>query len=231
MKKIGVIGGMSWQSTQTYYRAINEGVNAKLGGLNSAEMLLYSVDFGPIEQLQHDGQWDLLGHQLALAGQSLERAGADCIIIATNTMHKVAPQVQSQLGIPLIHIADALAHELKKQNINRVGLLGTAFTMEQDFYRQRLIDKHGIDVIIPDPAHRQLVHEVIYTQLCHGHVHPDSKAAYLRIINELVFDGAQGIILGCTEIGLLVQQADTDVKLFDTTYIHAQAAVDFALSL
>ncbi|MEO2266096.1 aspartate/glutamate racemase family protein [Pseudoalteromonas sp. YIC-656] len=231
MKKIGVIGGMSWQSTQTYYRAINEGVNAKLGGLHSAEMLLYSVDFGPIEQLQHDGQWDLLGHQLAQAGQSLERAGADCIIIATNTMHKVAPQVQSQLGIPLIHIADALAHELKKQNINRVGLLGTAFTMEQDFYRQRLIDKHGIDVIIPDPAHRQLVHEVIYSQLCHGHVHPDSKAAYLRIINELVFDGAQGIILGCTEIGLLVQQADTDVKLFDTTYIHAQAAVDFALSL
>ncbi len=230
MKKIGVIGGMSWQSTQTYYRAINEGVNTKLGGLHSAEMLLYSVDFGPIEQLQHDGEWDLLGHQLSQAGQSLERAGADCIIIATNTMHKVAPQVQSQLGIPLIHIADALAHELKKQNINRVGLLGTAFTMEQDFYRQRLIDKHGIDVIIPDPAHRQLVHEVIYTQLCHGHVHPDSKAAYLRIINELVFDGAQGIILGCTEIGLLVQQADTDVKLFDTTYIHAQAAVDFALS-
>ncbi len=231
MKKIGVIGGMSWQSTQTYYRAINEGVNAKLGGLHSAQMLLYSVDFAPIERLQHDNQWELLGQQLAEAGQSLERAGADCIIIATNTMHKVAAQVQAQLNIPFIHIADALAQELKKQEIDKVGLLGTAFTMEQDFYRQRLIDKHGIDVLIPDPAHRQLVHEVIYTQLCHGHVHPDSKAAYLRIINDLMFDGAQGIILGCTEIGLLVQQADTDVKLFDTTYIHAQAAVDFALAI
>ncbi|WP_462158512.1 aspartate/glutamate racemase family protein [Pseudoalteromonas sp. GB56] len=231
MKKIGVIGGMSWQSTQTYYRAINEGVNAKLGGLHSAQMLLYSVDFAPIERLQHDNQWELLGQQLAEAGQSLERAGADCIILATNTMHKVAAQVQAQLNIPFIHIADALAQELKKQEIDTVGLLGTAFTMEQDFYRQRLIDKHGINVLIPDPAHRQFVHEVIYTQLCHGHVHPDSKAAYLRIINDLMFDGAQGIILGCTEIGLLVQQADTDVKLFDTTYIHAQAAVDFALAI
>ena len=230
MKTIGLIGGMSWQSTQTYYRAINEAVNARLGGLHSAQVLINSVDFAPIAQLQQDGQWQQLGEQLANAAVQLQRAGADCIVIATNTMHKVAPQVQQQVTIPLMHIADALAEALKDQGIDKVGLLGTAFTMEQGFYRLRLSEKHGIDVLTPSSQQRQLVHEVIYTQLCHGHVHPDSKAAFLRIINDLALQGAQGIVLGCTEIGLLVQQADTDVTLFDTTFIHARAAVDFALS-
>lgn len=231
MKTIGVIGGMSWQSTQTYYQAINEAVNSRLGGLHSAQILINSVDFAPIAQMQQQGQWHLLGAQLAAAAVRLQQAGADCIVIATNTMHKVAPQVQMQVKIPVIHIADALAEVLKEEGIGRVGLLGTAFTMEQDFYRQRLKEIHGIDVLIPNSEQRQRVHDVIYTQLCHGHVHPDSKAAYLRIINSLALNGAQGIILGCTEIGLLVQQTDTQVRLFDTTTIHACAAAEFALSI
>ncbi|MFY8273351.1 aspartate/glutamate racemase family protein [Pseudoalteromonas sp. SSDWG2] len=230
MKKIGIIGGMSWQSTQTYYKAINEGVNDHLGGLHSAELLMYSVDFAPIEQLQHNHQWPQLANKLSHAAQSLERAGADCIVIATNTMHKVADVMQENISIPIIHIADAVAVKLKQKGIDTVGLLGTAFTMEQDFYRQRLQDKHGIKVLIPDAPHRTCIHEVIYKELCHGHVYPDSHLAFMRIINELHFSGAQGIILGCTEIGLLVSQSDTDIALFDTTFIHAQAAVEFALS-
>ncbi|GAM61462.1 aspartate racemase [Vibrio ishigakensis] len=192
MKTLGLIGGMSWESTQTYYRLINEQVKQELGGLHSAKLVLYSVDFAEIEALQHKGQWDKAGEALAEAGKSLQAAGADSIVICTNTMHKVAPEIEAQTTIPLLHIADATALELKRQGITKVGLLGTAFTMEQAFYKERLTEKHGIEVVIPNDAERKLVHDVIYEELCLGTIKPESKRAYLEIVDSLSANGAQG---------------------------------------
>ena len=227
MKTVGLLGGMSWESSLFYYKAINEGVKAKLGGLHSAKIAMVSVDFEEIEKLQHAGDWQKLGEILAKEARNIERAGADCLLICTNTMHKVAPQVQNAIDIPLIHIADATAKALIKDGIKKVGLLGTAFTMEQDFYKSRL-QEHGLEVVVPKREDRELVHSVIYNELCLGKCKDASKEAYLEIINKLAKDGAEGVILGCTEIGMLVNSSDTEIKLYDTTYIHAQSAVDFA---
>ncbi len=227
MKTVGLLGGMSWESSLFYYKAINEGVKAKLGGLHSAKIAMVSVDFEEIEKLQHAGDWQKLGDILAKEASNIEKAGADCLLICTNTMHKVAPQVQSAINIPLIHIADATAKALIKDGIKKVGLLGTAFTMEQDFYKSRL-QAHGLEVLIPNKKDIELIHSVIYNELCLGECKAVSKEAYLKIINKLEKEGAEGVILGCTEIGMLIKQTDTGVKLYDTTYIHAQSAVDFA---
>lgn len=229
MRTLGLIGGMSWESTVTYYQRINQQVKARVGGLHSAKVLLHSVDFAEIEQLQHRGQWQTLGEILATAAIGLESAGADCIVICTNTMHKVAEQVQQSVSIPLIHIADATAAMLRHQHVSNVALLGTRFTMEQDFYAGRLQEKHGITVLTPDQMQRDKVHQVIYQELCIGKTLADSKAFYLDVINQLHQQGAQGVILGCTEIGLLVNQQDTSIPLFDTTLIHADTAVSYAL--
>ncbi len=229
MKTIGMLGGMSWESTLSYYRALNEGVRARAGGLHSAKILLHSVDFAPIEALQHSGDWEALADQLAEAAVGLERAGADFLLICTNTMHKLAPQIQARLHIPLLHIADATAAVLREADISRVGLLGTRFTMEEAFYRERL-EAAGIEVIVPDAPQRQRVHEVIYGELCLGVLNERSKTEYLAIIDSLATRGAQGVILGCTEIALLIQQEDTPVALFDTTAIHAEQAVRLALT-
>ncbi len=227
MKTVGLLGGMSWESSLFYYKAINEGVKAKLGGLHSAKIAMVSVDFEEIEKLQHAGDWQKLGEILAKEASNIERAGADFLLICTNTMHKVAPQVQNAIDIPLIHIADATAKALIKDGIKKVGLLGTAFTMEQDFYKSRL-QEHGLEVLIPNEQERELVHNIIYNELCLGECKVASKEKYLKIINKLAKDGAEGVILGCTEIGMLVNSSDTEIKLYDTTYIHAQSAVDFA---
>ncbi|MCM0612318.1 aspartate/glutamate racemase family protein [Marinobacter sediminum] len=229
MKTIGLLGGMSWESTQTYYRLINEGVKARLGGLHSAKMVLYSVDFAEIEALQHKGDWAETARILSRAARSLQDAGADFLVIGTNTMHKVAPEIEQAIRIPLLHIADATAQVLAQDNVTTVGLLGTRFTMEQDFYRQRLEDA-GIHVITPDQAQRTVVHQVIYEELCRGEINPASREAYLGIVASLAERGAQAVILGCTEIGLLIEQADTTVPLYDTTEIHAAQAVEKALS-
>lgn len=229
MKTIGLLGGMSWESTQTYYRLINEGVKARLGGLHSAEMVLYSVDFAEIEALQHKGDWAETARILSRAARSLQDAGADFLMIGTNTMHRVAPEIEQAIRIPLLHIADATAQVLAQDNVTTVGLLGTRFTMEQDFYRQRLEDA-GIEVITPDQAQRTVVHQVIYEELCRGEINPASREAYLGIVASLAERGAQAVILGCTEIGLLIEQADTTVPLYDTTEIHAAEAVEKALS-
>lgn len=229
MKLIGLLGGMSWESTQGYYRIINEEVKTALGGLHSARVLLHSVDFEPIEQRQHQGDWQGTADILIDAARSVEAGGADMLLICTNTMHKVADQICDAINIPLVHIADATADVLVKQGIKRVGLLGTAFTMEQDFYKGRLSEHYGLDVLVPDQQDRQLVHDVIYQQLCLGEIRDESKREYLRIIDQLAEQGAEAVILGCTEIGLLVQQQDTATPLFDTTAIHAQRAVELAL--
>ena len=229
MKTIGLLGGMSWESTVGYYRAINEGVKARLGGLHSAQIVLYSVDFEPIEKLQHAGDWAATARLLSEAALKVQRAGADGLLICTNTMHKVAPEIEAALDIPLLHIADATAEVLVERGVRRVGLLGTGFTMEQDFYKGRLAEKYGLDVVVPEAADRDIVHSVIYQELCLGDFQSASKAEYLRIIDALAADGAEAVILGCTEIGLLVQQADTTVPLVDTTAIHAGKAVDFLL--
>lgn len=229
MKTIGLLGGMSWESTVTYYRAINEGVKNALGGLHSAKIAMYSVDFEPIEKLQHAGNWDDMATILSDAALGIQAAGADFLLIGTNTMHKVAPQIEAAIDIPLLHIADAIAQALIEQQIHTVGLLGTAFTMEQDFYSGRLNQKYGLNVLIPDEHDRKLVHQVIYEELCLGTVADASKTEYLRIIQALSERGAEGIILGCTEIGMLIKQTDTDVKLFDSTVVHAAKAVDYAL--
>jgi aspartate racemase len=228
MKTIGLLGGMSWESTQTYYRLINEGVKARLGGLHSAKLVLFSVDFAEIEALQHKGDWPATADILSGAGLSLQRAGADFLVIGTNTMHKVAPEIERAIQIPLLHIADATARVLKQDGVTRVGLLGTRFTMEQAFYRDRLEDA-GIEVITPDEAQRDEVHRVIYEELCQGKINPESRDAYLDIVSSLSGRGAQAVILGCTEIGLLIRQADTSVPLYDTTEIHAAQAVELAL--
>ncbi|MCC4273206.1 aspartate/glutamate racemase family protein [Marinomonas communis] len=229
MKTIGLLGGMSWESTQGYYRAINEGVKEALGGLHSAKLVLNSVDFAEIEACQQSGDWRKAGEILAQAAQGVEAAGADCLLICTNTMHKVAEDIDDAISIPLIHIADATGEALKQAGVKRVGLLGTAFTMEQDFYKGRLSEQHDLEVLIPKAEDRALIHRVIFQELCVGITTNASKAEYLRIIEALKEQGAEAVILGCTEIGMLVTQADTDTPLFDTTEIHAGAAVTFAL--
>ncbi|WP_115718400.1 aspartate/glutamate racemase family protein [Gallaecimonas mangrovi] len=230
MKTIGLLGGMSWESTLSYYRLLNEGVKAAKGGLHSAKIALYSVDFAEIEHYQHQGDWDSAAKALAAAAVKVQAAGADFLLIGTNTMHKVAPEIEAALSIPLLHIADATAAALKARNIRRVGLLGTAFTMEQDFYKGRLQNRHGIEVLVPNSEQRALVHQVIYNELCLGVISEASRRAFLAIIASLVADGAEGVILGCTEIGLLLSQSDTPTPLFDTTAIHTEQAVARALA-
>ncbi len=229
MKTIGLIGGMSWESSLAYYRIINETTRNHLGELHSAQILLYSFDFAEIEPLQAAGKWDEAAERLVLAAQALERGGADLFLLCTNTMHRVAEDVQRGVSIPLLHIADATAEVVVKAGIGRVGLLGTRYTMEEDFYRDRLSQGHGLEVLVPAPEDRRLVHEVIYQELCLGKVVGASRDRYQRIIQELVGSGAKGIILGCTEIGLLVTEGDASVPLFDTGRIHAQAAAEAAL--
>ncbi|MGM0524614.1 MAG: aspartate/glutamate racemase family protein [Pseudomonadota bacterium] len=229
MKTIGLIGGMSWESTQTYYRLINQKIRAQLGGLHSAKVILNSLDFAEIEPLQRNGDWQATAEILCSAAQSLQSAGADFVLICTNTMHKVAPQIEQSVQIPLLHIADATAKALQQDNITRVGLLGTKFTMEQDFYRNRL-QQHGIEVVIPGAKQREQIHSVIFEELCQGITNSASKAAYQEIIGDLGQQGAQAVILGCTEIGLLLQQSDADLALYDTTEIHSEQAVQMALT-
>ncbi len=229
MKTVGLIGGMSWESTITYYQLLNEGIKDALGGLHSAKILLYSVDFYEIEALMSRGEWEQAADLLGGVAQRLETAGADMILICTNTLHKVAPQVQSRIHVPLVHIAEAAADELRASGITRVGLLGTKYTMTQEFYRDKLTAR-GIDVLIPEGEDIDLVNRVIFDELCLGVVKPDSKAAYLRVISELQARGAQGILLGCTELGLIVSAADVSLPLFDTTVIHAKKALELSLA-
>lgn len=228
MKTIGLIGGMSWESTASYYQLINQGVKSRLGGLHSAKLVLISVDFAEIEALQHQGDWQKTADILSDAAKSLEAAGADFFLICTNTMHKVATQVTDAVNIPLLHIADATGTQLVSDKMTKIGLLGTKFTMQQDFYKRRLIDKFSIDVLVPSDSEQDIIHRVIYQELCLGIVDDKSRNQYLDIIQNLSQRGAQGIILGCTEIGILVTKIDTISKLYDTTYIHAQAAVEEA---
>ncbi|MDY7546563.1 aspartate/glutamate racemase family protein [Glaciimonas sp. CA11.2] len=230
MKIIGLIGGMSWESTVPYYRQINEAIKERLGGLHSAKIILYSVDFHDIEQLQHVENWDAAGALLAGAARSLELAGADFLVLCTNTMHKISPAIEVAVRIPLFHIADPTAHQIKQAGIMTVGLLGTRFTMEQDFYRDRLCTQHGLKVLIPTFEDRETVHRIIYEELCLGKIVADSRAEYRKVMAKLVTQGAQAIILGCTEIALLVGPQDSEVPLFDTASIHARAAADWALS-
>ena len=228
MQTIGLVGGMSWESTVTYYQIINETVKQELGGLHSAKILLYSVDFAEIEACQASGDWEKSADLLSAAAVSLERAGADFILICTNTMHKVAPQIQDHVSIPILHIAEATAAELQAHGISKVALLGTKYTMTQDFYKEKLIDA-GIEVLIPDATDVEIVNDIIYQELCLGVISPESKAKYLTIIDKLANQGAQGVILGCTEIGLLIRQSDTPLPVFDTTQIHARKAAQEAL--
>ncbi|WP_066452409.1 aspartate/glutamate racemase family protein [Halomonas chromatireducens] len=229
MKTIGLLGGMSWESTASYYRALNEGVRAALGGLHSAKLCLYSVDFAEIERLQHADDWDATAEILSQAARSVEAGGADFLLIGTNTMHKVAPQVAKAVSIPLLHIADATAHRLATDGVSRVGLLGTRFTMEHDFYKGRITEGFGIEVLVPDEGQRDQVHEVIFHELCLGQVKEASRQRYLEIIESLREKGAEAVILGCTEIALLVQQSHTAVPLYDTAAIHAEEAVKWAI--
>lgn len=223
MRTIGLIGGMSWESTVTYYQIINETIKERLGGLHSAKILLYSVDFAEIEECQAKGEWERSADILAAAALNLEHAGADFIVICTNTMHKVVPQIQKKITIPIIHIADATAEKLKEHEIHKVALLGTKYTMTQNFYKERIMNQ-GIEVIIPSEKEVELVNHVIYDELCLGIIKDESREAYIDIIKSLKEKGAEGVILGCTEIGLLVQQKDSPLPVFDTTYIHANAA-------
>ncbi len=230
MRTIGLIGGMSWESSIEYYRIINETVRARLGGLHSARSIMYSVDFAEVEALQSGGKWDKAAEQMIAAARSVERGGADFILICTNTMHKLADDVQQHIRIPLLHIADATAGTIHALGLKTVGLLGTKSTMEQDFYRGRLTEKHDLEVLIPSAEDRETVHRVIFDELCLGEINPASKAQYVSIMESLADAGAQGIILGCTEISLLVQEGDGPVPVFDTTRIHAEAAVEWALA-
>jgi aspartate racemase len=229
MKTIGMIGGMSWESSIEYYRIINEAVKQRLGDLHSAKSLMFSVDFAEIEVLQREGRWEQATQAMIEAARSVEAGGADFLIICTNTMHKMAEAVQQSIDIPLLHIADATAEAIQARGLRRVGLLGTRFTMEEDFYRGRLVEKHDLEVLVPGQADRETLHRIIYDELVLGRIEPASKAEYLRIIAELAESGAEGIILGCTEIGLLINQTDSRLPLFDTTRIHALAAVQFAI--
>ena len=229
MKVIGLIGGMSWESTAEYYRIINETVKERLGGLCSAKILLYSLNFAEIERLQREEKWAEATEVMCDAARRVERGGADCLLICTNTMHKMASEVEGAVNIPLLHIADATAREIKKKKIERVALLGTIFTMEEDFYKGRLREKFVLDVIIPPEEDRNIVNQIIYHELCLGKIREESRKEFRRIIEQLAASGAEGVILGCTEISLLIKQQDSPVELFDTTAIHARAAVDFAL--
>ncbi len=230
MKTIGLIGGMSWESSAEYYRIINEAVHDRLGGVHSAKSIMVSVDFGEVEALQHQGRWAEATQIMVEAAQSVERGGADFVVICTGTMHKMADEVQAAIRIPLLHIADAAAELIKARGLHQVGLLATQFTMEEKFYKERLTKRHGLQVLIPDAEDRAIVHRVIYEELVVGVIKPASQAEYRRIIAGLVERGAEGIILGCTEIGLLVKETDSPVPVFDTTPIHALAAVDYALA-
>lgn len=230
MKTLGLIGGMSWESTLSYYRLINEAVRQRRGGLRSARLVLYSVDFHEIEVLQREGRWDEAGAVLAQAARALDAAGAELLVLCTNTMHKVASAIEAATPRPLLHIADPTAEAIRDAGLQRVGLLGTRFTMEQDFYRQRLEQRHGIDVLVPDAADREQVHRIIYDELCRGEVREASRVIYRAVIERLVERGAEAVILGCTEISLLVGTADARVPLFDTTTLHAQRAAALALS-
>jgi aspartate racemase len=230
VKTIGLIGGMSWESTVPYYQDINRAIGARLGGLHSAKIVLYSVEFQEIERLQHAGRWDEAGVILAQAARAVRRAGADVIVLCTNTMHKVAPQIEAAVDVPFLHIADATAARVKAAGVSRVGLLGTRFTMEESFYRGRLESQHGLEVLVPPEDARALVHRVIYEELCLGQVREDSRRAFQAVVAGLAARGAEGVILGCTEIGLLLRQDDAQVPLFDTGRIHAEAAAEFALA-
>ncbi|MGN5114096.1 aspartate/glutamate racemase family protein [Aeromonas jandaei] len=230
MKCIGLLGGMSWESTVSYYQALNRGVRAKLGGLHSARVLLNSVDFAEIERLQHAGDWPATARLLAAEARKLQDGGADFLLIGTNTMHKVAPEIEAAIDIPLLHIADATARRLQADGIQRVGLLGTRFTMEQDFYKGRLQTHFGLEVLVPAEAERERVHRIIYDELCLGEIRDASRAEYLAIIAGLAAAGAEAVILGCTEIALLVGEEQAAVPLYDTTAIHAEAAVTLALT-
>ncbi len=230
MKTIGLIGGMSWESSLEYYRIVNEEVKKKLGGFHSAKCIMYSVDFAEIEELQRLGDWERAGWILSQTALSLEAAGADFLVLCTNTMHKVAPAIESAVSIPLLHIADPTAERIKARGFKKVGLLGTRFTMEDDFYRGRLEKKHGLEVIVPDENDRQMVHHVIYYELCDGRLQEESRKKFRSVIEKMAAAGAQGVILGCTEIGLLVKEKDSPLPVFDTTVIHAEAAVEYALN-
>jgi aspartate racemase len=230
MRTLGLIGGMTWHSTVDYYRLVNEGVHKRLGGSHSAEIVMLSVDFEPVERLQDRGDWTAMGRLMAGAAQTLEKAGADGIVLCTNTMHRLAGDIEASVRVPLLHIADATAVAVKRAGIGTVGLLGTRYTMELDFYRGRLETRHGLKVLVPDEPGRTTVHDVIYAELAHGTVRDESRRAYVEIIEGLKRRGAQGVILGCTEIPLLVKEKDSPVPVFDTTALHAAAAVDFALS-
>lgn len=229
MRTIGLLGGMSWESTAEYYRLLNELTRERLGGLHSSKCVLYSVDFAEIERLQVEGRWEEAAEILADAAKALEAAGADMLLICTNTMHKVADQVAAATSVPLLHLADTTAEAVRAHGLRRIGLLGTAFTMEQDFYRGRLA-RHGLDVLVPDAAGRSTVHKVIYDELCLGIVREESRAAFKAVINDLVAAGAEGIVLGCTEIELLIGAEHSPVPVFPTTRLHAEAAVDRALA-
>jgi aspartate racemase len=229
MKTMGLIGGLSWESSIEYYRLVNEGVRARLGGLHSARLLLYSFDFDEIERLQHQGRWDDATARMIEAAASLQSGGAAFLVICSNTMHRMADAIQAAVPLPLVHIADATAAAVSRAGMRTVGLLGTRFTMEQDFYKGRLADRHGLSVLTPDEAGRTVVHDVIYDELCRGVVRDESRDAYRRVVGRLLERGAEAIVLGCTEIGLLLGPEDSEAPLFDTTRLHAEAAVEFAL--
>ncbi|GIU53235.1 aspartate/glutamate racemase family protein [Shewanella sp. KT0246] len=230
MKTIGMLGGMSWESTASYYKALNEGINQQLGGLHSAKIVMFSVDFDEIEKLQHRDDWKGAANILADAAVNVEKAGADFLLICTNTMHNVYDDIVDKTALPILHIADATAEQLTIDGVKTIGLLGTGFTMQQDFYKGRLRDKYNINVIVPSASEQKMVHKVIYDELCKGKIIADSKLAYLAVIDKLFEQGAEAIILGCTEIALLINQSDTNITLYDTTTIHAKAAVELALN-
>ncbi|MFC5734570.1 aspartate/glutamate racemase family protein [Cytobacillus gottheilii] len=230
MKTIGLIGGLSWESTSEYYRIINTAVKNKLGGLHSAKCLIHSFNFEEIADMQRTGKWKEATESMVEAAVKLEQAGAEVIVICTNTMHKMAKEVQEAVSVPLIHIAESTAHAIKQQNLKKVALLGTAFTMEQPFYKD-ILSKHGIETIIPNEADRQMVHSVIFDELCQGRFLEDSRVKYQELISKLEAEGAQGVILGCTEIPLLIKQEHSSLPLLDTTYLHAMAAVEYAMDL
>lgn len=230
MKTIGLIGGMSWESSLVYYRLINQMVREELGGLHSAQCVLFSVDFQVIERLQSSGQWQLAGTQLAQVGRRLEAAGADCVILCTNTMHKIFNVIEEAINIPTLHIADVTARAISEAGMDRVGLLGTRFTMEEDFFKQRLRDQSGIEMVVPDMGARKTVDRIIYTELCQGQIRSESKSQLIDIVNRMHETGINGLVLGCTELGLLLTEADVPVQLFDTTSLHARAAVDWCLA-
>ncbi len=230
MKTIGLLGGMSWESSLEYYRTINGLVKERLGGLHSAKCLMYSVDFQEIETLQHQGLWDEAGKLLGQAAENLQKGGADFLLICTNTMHKVAPAIQGQISIPLLHIADPTAESVLSRGIRKIGLLGTGFTMQEDFYKGKLEQDHGLEVVTPNEMDMDMIHQVIFEELCLGQIKTSSKEKYMAVIKRLETAGAEGVILGCTEIGLLVKEQDSPIPVFDTTVIHAQAAVEYALA-